>query len=179
MPDSKINLVFHPIRLRIITTLSARRMTAQDMAVSLPDVPLTTLYRHINVLVESGLLRVVEEHQIRGTVERVYALAGSSLLSAEDLKGMSPVEYEEAFSVFLASLLADAQTYLASQPEGSEINPIADGVDVSKIQLYLSDEEYRQINLQLVSVIMNAAENQPKPGRKRRVFSYIFIPVEG
>jgi Fe2+ or Zn2+ uptake regulation protein len=40
-------------------------MTAKDLAQTMPDVPLTTLYRQINLLVEGGLLKVVEEHRGR------------------------------------------------------------------------------------------------------------------
>ena len=55
---------------------------------------------------------------------------------------------------------------------------ITDGVEVSKIQLLLSDEEYRKMSAQLLEIVLSAVENQPAPNRKRRVFSYLFIPVE-
>ncbi|GMA51885.1 hypothetical protein GCM10025857_32420 [Alicyclobacillus contaminans] len=42
----------HPIRLRIIGLLaSGHPLTAQKMLGQLPDVPVATLYRHLNKLV--------------------------------------------------------------------------------------------------------------------------------
>ena len=178
MPVSKVNLIFHPVRLDIISALSTQRMTAKEMAQIMPGVPLTTLYRHINLLVEGGLLEVVEEHPIRGTVERVYALAGPPSLRAEDLVGMTKKDYEQAFAIFLSSILSDAKNYLASKPDDQEIDLFADGVEVTKLQLLLSDEEFRKLDAQLLELILSAAKNEPAPGRRRRVLSLTMIPVE-
>lgn len=178
MPASKVDLIFHPVRLDIISALSTHHMTAGDLAQLMPGVPLTTLYRHINLLVEGGLLQVVEERPIRGTVERVYALAGTPSLRAEDLVGMTKKDYEQAFAIFLSSLLSDAEKYLAAKPDDREIDLLTDGVDVTKLQLLLSDDEFRELQAQLYGLIMSAAENKPAPGRKRRVLSLTVIPVE-
>ena len=177
MPGSKVDLIFHPIRLDIISALSTQRMTAKEMAQIMPGVPLTTLYRHINLLVEGGLLEIVEEHPIRGTVERVYALAGPPSLRAEDLAGMKKKDYEQSFAIFVSSLLNDARYYLSTKPDDQEIDVLADGVEVTKLQLLLSEGEFRTLNAQIFEMIMSAAKNGPAPNRKRRVFSYVFIPV--
>jgi len=177
MPGSKVDLIFHPIRLDIISALSTQQMTAKELVQIIPSVPLTTLYRHINLLVEGGLLEVVEEHPVRGTVERVYALAGPPSLHAEDLEGMTKKDYEQSFAIYLSSLLSDAKNYLATKPDDQAIDLFADGVEVTKLQLLLSDEEFRTLNAQIFEMIMSAAKNGPAPNRKRRVFSYVFIPV--
>jgi DNA-binding transcriptional ArsR family regulator len=179
MPGSKVDLIFHPIRLDIISALSIHHMTAGDLAESMPEIPLTTLYRHINLLVEGGLLKVVEEHPIRGTVERVYALNGPPSLRAEDLAGMTKQDYEQAFAIFLSSLLSDAKKYLRAKPDDREIDLFADGVEVTKLQLLLSDAEFRQLDSQLIELILAAAKNEPGPGRRRRVLSLTMIPAEG
>lgn len=177
MPGTKVDLIFHPIRLDIISALSTQRMTAGDLAHLMPGVPLTTLYRHINLLVEGGLLEIVEEHPIRGTVERVYALAGPPSLRAEDLVGMTKKDYEQAFAIYLSSLLSDARNYLATKPDDQEIDLFADGVEVTKLQLLLSDAEFRMLNGQLLELIMAAAKNKLAPERRRRVLSLTIIPA--
>jgi hypothetical protein len=121
---------------------------------------------------------VVEEHPVRGTVERVYALAGPPSLRAEDLMGMTKKDYEQSFVIFLSSLLSDAKNYLAAKPDDQEIDLFADGVEVSKLQLLLSDEEFSTLDRQLIELILSAAKNEPMPGRKRRVLSLTIIPVE-
>lgn len=178
MPSPKADLMLHPIRMRIITAISNYRLTAKELAESLPDVPQTTLYRHINALAEGGLLKVVEENPIRGTIERVYALAAPPSLTPEDLQGMTKRDYEQAFTMILTTFMSDARRYLDSKPDDEEINLRADGVEFSKIQLYLSDEEYQAMNRQISDLMMAAAENKPAPGRRQRIFSYLFIPVD-
>ena len=74
MPSPKAGLILHPVRIQIITAMSTQRMTARELSEVMPDIPQTTLYRHLNALLRGGVIQVVEEYPVRGTVERVYAL---------------------------------------------------------------------------------------------------------
>jgi len=178
MPSSKVDLLLHPVRLRILTAISMQRATVKDLAQALPDIPQTTLYRHINALVEGGVLKIVEENPVRGTVERVYQMAGPPSLSAEDLHGMSKQESEQAFTTFLSTLMSDAQRYLDRKPDGAAINLLEDGVEVSKVQVFLDEREYREVVEQFERVLLAAAQKPPGPDRKRRILTYLFIPGE-
>ena len=176
MPSKKADLLLHPIRLQIVTAISTQQMTAKELGEAIPDVPQTTLYRHINALVEGGLLKVVSETQIRGTVERTYAVAVLPSLKPEDLQGMTKQEYQQAFLVYLSTLMSAARHYLDSKGEEEVFNPLTDGLDLSLGTLYLSDAEFRTMNQRILEVIMSASGNQPTPARKRRMFTYLFIP---
>jgi DNA-binding transcriptional ArsR family regulator len=176
MPSKKADLLLHPIRLQIITAISTGEMTARELADAVPDVPQTTLYRHINALVKGGLLKVVSETQIRGTVERTYAVAALPSLKPEDLRGMTRQDYQHAFLVYLSTLMSAAQRYLDSKSDEETFNPLADGLDLSLGTLNLSDSEFQTMNKRILEVIMSASGNQPAPDRKRRMFTYLFIP---
>jgi DNA-binding transcriptional ArsR family regulator len=176
MPSLKADLLLHPIRLQIITAISNQQMTARELAEAVPDVPQTTLYRHINALVDGGLLKVVNETQIRGTVERTYAVAIMPSLKPEDLKGMTKQDYRQAFLVYLSTLMSAAQRYLDSKGEEAIFDPLADGLDLSLGTLYLSDAEFRTMNKRILEILMSASSNGPTPTRKRRMFTYLFIP---
>jgi predicted transcriptional regulator len=178
MPSSKADLFLHPIRLRIITAISTHRMTTKDLAKAIPDVPLTTLYRNINALADGGIIQVVEENQIRGTVERVYALTGPPSLTEDDLRGMSKADCEQAFTTYLSTLMSDTRRYLDGKPDGEEIHLIQDGVVVSKIELFLSKEENQAVNEQFQKIMLDAAQNEPAPNRRRHVLTYVVIPVD-
>ena len=173
---SKIELILHPVRLQIVTTMAAQHMTVLDISKIL-DIPHTTLYRHINALVEGGILNVVEETQKRGTVERLYALAAPPSLSAEDLKGMKKRDYEQVFTLFVTTLISDMQRYLDTKPGDEEFDVLADGTDISKVRLFLSDGELKQMNAAITDLMLAAIENQPDAERKPRIFSYQFIPA--
>jgi len=68
--------------------------------------------------------------------------------------------------------------YLDSKADDEEIHLIQDGVVVSKIELYLSQEENRVINKRIQKIIMEAGQNKPEHARKRYVFSYVVIPID-
>lgn len=176
MPSKKATLLLHPIRLQIITAISTGQMTARELSQVIPGVPQTTLYRHINALVEGGLLKVVSETQIRGTVERTYAVAALPSLKPEDLQGMTKQDYQQAFLVYLSTLMSAAQRYLDSKSDEGTFNPIADGLDLSLGSLNLSEAEFQAMNKRILEVIMSASGNPPTPARKRRMFTYLFIP---
>ena len=176
MPSSKANLLFHPLRLQIVTALSSHEMTASDLAQAMPEVSLPTLYRHINALVQGGVLKVASETQVRGTTERTFALTARLSLGEEDLHGMKKQDYQQAFMVYLSSLMSAAQRYLNKKSEKEEFNPLADGMDLSLGTLLLTDEEFKQLNRHIVDLMLAAANNQPGAGRKPRTFSYLFIP---
>jgi hypothetical protein len=178
MPTSKANLFLHPIRLRIITAISTHRMTAKQIAQLMPDVPLTTLYRNINALAEGGIIQVVEENPIRGTVERVYALTGIPSLTDEDLRGMSKADCEQAFTTYLSTLMSDARRYLDGKSDDAEIHLIQDGVVVSRIELFLSQEENRAMNERIQRIMLDAGRNEPTSQRKRHVLTYVVIPFD-
>ncbi len=176
MPSTKADLLLHPLRLRIVTAVGSGRATAKSLGEALPEVPQTSLYRHLSALVGGGILRVVEQTPVRGTVERTYALAGLPSLKAKDLRGMTKRDYEQAFAAYLAALMAAAQRDLQGKGDGETLDPLADGVELSLAELLLSDEEYQEMNRRILKLLVYAGRNRPAPGRRRRTFSYLFIP---
>lgn len=178
MKSSKADLFLHPIRLRIITAISTHRMTAREIAKILPDIPLTTLYRNINALAKGGIIQVVQENHIRGTVEHVYALTNIPSLSDEDLRGMTKAECQHAFTTYVSTLMSDANRYLDNKTDDQEIRLIQDGVVVTRIELFLNREENRTVNERIQKILMEAGENEPAADRRRHMFSYVVIPSD-
>ena len=68
-------ILSNPIRMRIFQYLQINgEATTRQMSEALDDIPVPTLYRHVNRLLEDGLLKVVSERKIRGSVERTIAI---------------------------------------------------------------------------------------------------------
>ncbi len=60
---------------RIMTIMSdGRNRTTKEIAEILSEIPTPTLYRHINALIEGGMIVVKEERKVRGSRERVLAI---------------------------------------------------------------------------------------------------------
>jgi len=175
--NSRADLILHPVRARIIVEVSGRRITAKELAESMPEIPMTTLYRHINALTEGGILAVVEENQVRGTVERVYALDREATdLTPEELSQMTREDYEQLFTIFVTSLLGDFSRYLDSR-EPENIDLVADGLKFGKVKLHLTDAEFEALQIQVYGAIESVVGNEPSLDRKPRIASVTFIPT--
>ena len=48
-----------------------KELTTKDIAEYLSDVPVPTIYRHINYLIKNNIVVVKEERKIRGSRERI------------------------------------------------------------------------------------------------------------
>src|SRR5579864_9260405 len=119
------DLLLHPVRLRIVKAfLGDRALTTAQLAAELDDVPAGSLYRHMALLTKGGVLQVVAERRVRGAVERTYTLR---LLAAQvgpdEVASMTPEQHRQAFTAYVAGMLADADRYLASAPA----DPAKDG----------------------------------------------------
>ena len=93
------DLLLHPVRLRIVQAfLGDRALTTSDLGRELADVPPGSLYRHVARLVDAGVLAVVAERRVRGTVERTYVLRlAAAAIGPDELAAMSPDDHRQAF----------------------------------------------------------------------------------
>ncbi len=172
--EKQIDLVLHPIRMRILVALSGRQMTARQIAAELGDVPPATLYRHINKLVEGGILHIVEERRVRGTVEKVYTVSEQdTTISPRDLAKLSREGHLRIFSTFVTSLLDDFSRYL-NKP--GPIDYVADGIGYKKYPLELSDKEFLAMMAEIHAIVARYEKNEPAAGRTRRIFSTVVMP---
>ena len=171
--ENLLNVVLHPIRMRILMALAGREMTAQQVAEILGDVPPATLYRHLKRLADAQVLTVAAERPVRGTLEKVYTLKPhSALLSPQELTAMSREDHLRAFTAFVASLLDDFTRYVNS----NQFDLVADRAGYNKFPLELSDEEFTEASKAVNAALLPYAQNKPAAGRKRRIVAMIVMP---
>lgn len=171
MKETKADLILHPVRMKILQTLaSGRRKTVQQIAEKLTEVPQATLYRHLKKLLEAKLIEVVEENQVRGTVEKVYALPeNNQLVSREEVLKAGPDEHLDYFMKFLASVLMNFEEYIRQPHYDFE----RDLVSFRMATLYASDEEYSEFIKKYVELITPLLKNEETPDRKKRTITNI------
>ena len=171
---ASLDLLLHPVRLRIIQAfLGDRALTTGQIALELPDVPAGSLYRHVALLTKAGVLQVVAERQVRGSIERTYTMRqAAARLGVTEAAAMSPAEHRQAFAAFVAGLLGDFDRYLASG------NPdlARDGAGYSLNAMWLTDAEFGEFIRDLVAVLEPRFANPPAKGRKRRIVASVFVP---
>jgi DNA-binding transcriptional ArsR family regulator len=174
MATSRADLILHPVRMRLITTLARRQLTARQLSELLPDIPQATLYLHLGTLTRAGLLQVVSERPVRGTVEKLYALAEDNVsLAPDDLANASRDDQLRYFTVFVTTLLADFARYLK---QDKPIDLLVDGAGYREVPIYLSDAELVQFATALNRAVLPFLENQPERDRRRRLFATVMIP---
>lgn len=173
-----LEIMLHPVRMRVLTALAGSQgMTALQLAGLLPDVPQATLYRHINRLAKGGLLVVVEQRPVRGTLEKVFAInraAGEKSSQGDALQALNSLSRQEHmrfFSAFLFTLLDDFARYLDQTPR---VDMLADGVGYQKMQLHVSDAEMEAFAMAVQTAL--APYFSDAPGRKNRLLSTIMLP---
>ncbi|MGM0875293.1 MAG: helix-turn-helix domain-containing protein [Bacillota bacterium] len=171
--DSKAKLILHPIRMKIVQTLiGGRELNVQQIAQKLTDVPQATLYRHLNKLLEAQVIKVVQENQVRGTVEKIYALSEHQLSGKEDIEKLSRDEHLNLFLTFMTHVLGQYENYLKQD----QIDLFKDGVGFREATVYLSDEEFKEFAIGLSELMKKVIDHEPSSERTARHIANIFIP---
>ncbi len=86
----------HPLRLRLFELFVEKPRTTMQVAEILGEPP-TRLYHHVNALQKSGLLRVRETRQVRGSVEKyLEAVVPKPLESTADVLRTSATARQSA-----------------------------------------------------------------------------------
>ncbi|MER6942956.1 helix-turn-helix domain-containing protein [Nonomuraea sp. NPDC000554] len=171
-----VNLLLHPLRLRIVHAMSGRRtLTPTQLSARLPDVSRTSLYRHVGLLADAGVLTVDGEQRVRGVVERSYRLNWErAAIDADMAASMSPEDHRRGFLAAMAALLAEFNAYL----DRDDADPVADSVGYRQLTLWLSKDELTEIIDQLREILLSHANNQPTPDRSPHLLSPIVFPTE-
>ncbi|WP_243707202.1 ArsR family transcriptional regulator [Micromonospora sp. KC606] len=132
------------------------------------------MYRQLATLVQGGLLDVVEEHKVRGAVERVYALPDSgAALDAAALAAATPKNHERYFTAFVSSLLSEFTRYLSRET----IDFAADGVGYHQLVMHLTDAELARFAADLSALIGPLLSSEPGNGRTARLLATVLLPV--
>jgi DNA-binding transcriptional ArsR family regulator len=173
------DLLLQPVRLRIVQAFASgpgsRRLTVQELARQLDDVPLTTLYRHVQALYRGGVLAVAASRRVRGTVERTYVLtAGATDLGPDDLAEAGREDHLRYFNAFAAGLVAHFARYLRRP----EIDLVRDGVGYRSVVMNLSDEEFEAMGRDLNAALRPYLGREARPPRRPRLLATVALPLE-
>jgi DNA-binding transcriptional ArsR family regulator len=171
-----VDLLLHPVRLRLVHAMSGgRTLTTSQLCDLLPDVSKATVYRHVGLLADGGLLEVAGEHRMRGAVERRYRLRPArAVIDAETAASVSAEDHRRVFAVAMATLLAEYNAYL--DRDGAD--PAADLVGYRQHAIWLSPDERAEMIEEMRGVIVARMRNEPSPDRTRHLLSPILFPAE-
>lgn len=171
-----LDLLFHPVRMRIVHVMSGYdTRTTSDLCDRLPDVPKTTLYRHVGILADAGMLEVVDEQRVHGAVERHYRLRRDrTRIDDAAAQTMTTEDHRRAFAAAMATLLGEFNTYL----DRPGADPFVDLVGYRQGVFWLTREELAEIIGAVQALLADRWTNPPAPGRRPYLISPVFFPTQ-
>jgi DNA-binding transcriptional ArsR family regulator len=174
MELKKSDQILHPVRLQILLALGRNALTTQEIADRLPDVPKSSIYRHLKVLLDGGIIQVAATHPVKGIEEKVYTMPAPAHVGPDDLASVSADEHLRYFTTYVTALLQQFAAYLASTPAP---DLLADRVGYSETHLYATDEEMDTFLRRLGELAAPLLQNPPGAGRRPRKLAIIMHPL--
>lgn len=173
MTVDTVELVIHPVRLRILQSLERGPQTTQEIAERLPDVPKSSLYRHLRLLRKSDFVDVAEVRLVQGIQEKVYQLSRPARLGPADIAGLSADDHLRYFTTYLMTLLRSFSDYLSSS---TELDFVADRAGYNEVTFWASGKELDVFSAKLNEVLMPLIKNSPGEDRHRHKIALITYP---
>ena len=156
-------------RQRIIQVIMINKeATSAEIGEELQDIPRASLYRHIKVLLDAGIITVVKEEFKRGSVEKTYAIAPQMPY------GDTNEEYNSLIQSALMGLQGEFYRYFS----GENPDPQRDLLTVGTASLMMSDEEMMEFIKAYGDLIQRYMTNKPSEGRKVRKVTLVISPNE-
>lgn len=147
--------------------------TTAQLRERLPDVSAASMYRHVATLTKAGILEVVQERPVRGTVERSYRVRQDEALVDEDARaGMTKDDHRQAFTVFTGGMMADLDRCLSRD----DADPPNDGVLYRQGAVWVTPGEFTELVAELEALVARYAGRAPGDDRIRHIVSLALVP---
>lgn len=174
MNEKILDCFTNPVKCKLILEISARKeATAKQLSDACAEIPQTSLYRYLKTMTDHGILNVVEEHPVRGTVEKVYALADDFAFdiqrTVEENDGPS---YMLLFTQFMMGLMQEFKDY-TSQPD---IDILKDCSAFTLAPVYITPEEWTAAITKIGSILSDLINNEKTPERSLHNIGLILTP---
>lgn len=171
-PTPVLDVLLHPVRWRIVQRALGREVTTTDLKRDLPDVPTTTLYRHVAALIDAGYLTVVRERKVRGTTERTLSLDQTKVghMDEREARTLTPEQHRQAFLMMLTRLGADFDRVIANDDLSARLNQLG----YSQLALYVDQDDLDAIQQGFSKLVEPYLAESP--GKDRVVLSIFSLP---
>jgi len=148
--SNKTEIIMHPVRMKICQALMRNKengLTPLEMIKIIKDVPQATLYRHIQIMVDSNIIRVIKEKKVKSVSEKYYVLnEEAARLDEAEWKEASIEEKLNYISTYQLLLMTQYQNYLKKLEEQ---NRQEDRATFSVVELKINEEHFLQFQDEL------------------------------
>lgn len=172
----RIDLILHPVRFRILEALAGATLTTQEIAERLPEVPKSSIYRHLRLLLGAEIVAIAGERPVRGVVEKVYRLDRPLFLSAEEITGVTAEEHVRYFRAYAMTLIQGFAAYVSAAAGDGSIDMLADRAGYTETFFMATNEEFDRFSVALNEALRSLLENGAVAGRRKRKLAVITHP---
>lgn len=152
---NKAEILMHPVRMKITQALMRNKedgLTPFEMLEVIQDVPQATLYRHIQVLLEADVIRILKEKKVRSVTEKYYTLnEEAARLNAEEWKNLNKEKKLSYISYYQLSLMTQYQNYLLNLEQNKSAE---DRATFSLLELKLDDRQFESFQTELNKLML-------------------------
>lgn len=164
-------IIMNPVRIRIAQYLIIHEEgTTAQIGTYLSDVPQASLYRHMKILEDAGLIYVARENKKRGTLEKIFRLNQNNPFVTKE---PGKEDFVQLIQGTLLELMGDFQRYLMKD----DANPQKDMLSLTSSVLLLTDEEFMDFFQRLGEVYNSVLCNKADGKRKPRKLTFISSPA--
>ncbi|MCP4416881.1 MAG: helix-turn-helix domain-containing protein [Chloroflexi bacterium] len=174
----KIELIIHPVRFRILRTIDKDSLTTQEIADQLADIPKSSIYRHLKLLLKNDLIIVSETRLVNGIQEKTYRLDQPARLGPEEVKDISADDHIRYFTTYALTLVQDFSDYItAAFTQDNTLDMLADRTGYTEVSFYATTAELDTFQTDINAALLKLIENKPKNGRRRRKLAIVTQPL--
>ena len=169
-----LEIVKNPVKCKLLLEfLNCDQTPAKHLSETFSDIPPATLYRYLKKMTTDGVLKIVHQTQVRGAMEKTYALAIDLKKEMNDmLDNNSGEAYMQAFIQYMLGFAEQFQTYCKKE----KIDISKDKSGFSLVPLYLSDEELDSFMKSYSQITEKYRNNTPTENRKLHSIGLIIAP---
>ena len=148
--NNKVEILMHPVRIKICQALLRHKeqgLTPLEMVKILKDVPQATLYRHIQILVDAGIISVIQEKKVKSVSEKYYVINENEIkINGEEWSQVSIEEKLNYISYYQLLLMTQYKNYLEKLDEESSKE---DQSTFSVVELKIDENQFIQFQKEL------------------------------
>jgi DNA-binding transcriptional ArsR family regulator len=174
---SQFEALASPVRMRSLK-LCHEPLSVREVAQRL-DMPVTSLYYHVNLLEDAGFLQIVHTRKSGARIEKVYRVAGRSITPGPEL--LANIEDTAAAAKAMTAIVieparAESEHALQKRFEGHE-QRMGLGRTLAVLTPTQVDELGSRIR-DFIDEFMGGEQESDDPEARRYAFTYTLLPSE-
>ncbi len=162
MTIKRLNLINHPIRMRICQMLHRAKLSTAQLHAVLKDVPKPSLYRHLRLLLEANVIMVAETRTVNGIEEKIYTTNDKAMQITEtDVNTASIPQLAEFVCIYANAAANDLADYITTNTP-----PDFPNVIFHDHAFFATDEEFAELKRTLRRML-DALEARPQQEERK------------